>query len=142
MNILAHLFKEGYQSRTLNAYCSVISSVHERVDGYEVPLVSRVLKGAFNLRAPQPRYETTWEVSKVSKFLVSQDPSESLTLRDLPCKLATLLALTRPSRSADLAKLDLTFRRITPERVAFQLAGLAKQSKARKPRAEFFFSCF
>ena len=51
VNFLAHLFKEGYQYHSLNAYCSTISSVHEKVDGYEVgqhPLVSRVLKGAFN----------------------------------------------------------------------------------------------
>ena len=53
-----------------------------------------------------------------------------------------LLALTRPSRSADLAKLDLRFRWFTPEGVAFQEAGLAKQSRAGKPRAEFFFTAF
>jgi hypothetical protein len=66
VNCLAHLFKEGYQYRSLNAYRSAISSVHERVDGYEVgqhPLVSRVMKGAFNLRPPQPRHESTWYVS-------------------------------------------------------------------------------
>ena len=55
VNFLAHLFKEGYQYRSLNSYRSAISSVHERVDGYEVgqhPLIARVMKGAFNLRPP------------------------------------------------------------------------------------------
>ena len=145
VNFLATLFKEGYQYRSLNSYRSAISSVHERVDGYEVgqhPLVSRVMKGAFNLRPPQPRYETTWDVSKVLDFIVSLGPSENLSLRDLTWKLAMLLALTRPSRSADLAKLDLRFRRITPEGVVFQEAGLAKQSRSGRTRAEFFFPGF
>ena len=49
-NFLTHLHKEGYQSRSLNAYRSAISSVHDTVDGMEVgkhPVISRLLKGAF-----------------------------------------------------------------------------------------------
>ena len=142
VNILAHLFKEGYQYRSLNAYRSAISSVHERVDGYEVgqhPLISRVMKGAFNLRPPQPRYEATWDVTKVLNYIEAMGPSESLSLQELTWKLAMILALTRPSRSADLVKLDLRYRRVSPEGVVFQDVGLAKQSRAGKPRAEFFF---
>ena len=48
VNFLAHLFEEGYQYRSLNAYRSAISSVHDKVDGVTVgqhPLVARVLKG-------------------------------------------------------------------------------------------------
>ena len=32
----AELFEEGYQYRSLNAYQSVISSVHEKIDRVEV----------------------------------------------------------------------------------------------------------
>ena len=49
-----------------------------------------------------------------------------------------ILALTRSSRSADLVRLDLQYRRHTPEGVVFQEPGLAKQSRQGKPRAEFF----
>ena len=54
VNFLAHLFKEGYQYRSLNVYLSAISSVHEKADGYKVgyPLVSRLLKGVFNQWPP------------------------------------------------------------------------------------------
>ena len=48
-NFLAYLHEEGYQSRSLNAYHSAISSVHDTVDGVEVgkhPVISRLLKGA------------------------------------------------------------------------------------------------
>ena len=145
VNFLAHLYREGYQYRSLNAYRSAISSVHERVDGYEIgqhPLVSRVMKGAFNLRPPQPRYETTWDVTAVLNYIQSLGTTESLSLRDLTWKLAMILALTRPSRSTDLVELDLRFRRFVPEGVVFQEVGLAKQSRMGKPRAEFFFPAF
>ena len=57
VNFLAHLFVEGYQYRSINSYRSAISSMHEKVDGYEVgqrPLVSRTVKGVFHERPPQP----------------------------------------------------------------------------------------
>lgn len=131
VNFLAHLFKE-YQHRSLNAYQSAISSVHEKSDRYEVgqhPLVSRVLKGAFNQRPPKPRYEFMWDVSKVLNYIDSLGESDALPLQSLSWKLAMILALTRPSRSADIAMLDLRYRRYTPEGVVFQEAVLAKQSK-------------
>ena len=52
-NFLSELFQKGYQYRSLNTYHSVISSVHEKVDGELVgqhPLISRLLKGPFNER--------------------------------------------------------------------------------------------
>ena len=59
-----------------------------------------------HFRPPQPWYEATWDVSRVLDFGVDMGPSRALTLRDITWKLAMILALTRPSRSADLAKLD------------------------------------
>ena len=122
VNFLAHLFKEGYQYRSLNAYRSAISSVHEKTDGYEVgqhPLVFRLLKGGFNQRPPRLRYEVTWDVSIVLNYIESLEESDSLSLQILTWKLAMILALTRPSRSADLVMLDLRYRRHTLEGVVF-----------------------
>ena len=68
LNFLAELFEQGFQYRSLNAYRSAISSVHEKIDGIEVgkhPLVSRMLKGVFNERPPRPKYESVWKVDQV-----------------------------------------------------------------------------
>ena len=129
------MFKEGYQYRSLNAYRSAISSVHEKADGYKVgqhPLVSRLLKEVFNQRPPKPRYEVTWDVTKVLNYIDSLGESDSLVLT---WKLAMILALTRPSRSADLVRLDLQYRRHTPEGVVFQEPGLAKTVQTGKARS-------
>ena len=146
INFLAHLYEQGYQYRSLNSYRSAISSVHEKVDGYEVgqhPMVSRLLKGVFHERPPQPRYSETWDVSKVTSYIESLGENDNLSLTDLTLKTVMLLALTRPSRSADLSHLDLRFRRYLPEGVSFQPTRLAKQSRQSKPTmAEFFFPAF
>jgi len=55
VNFLTDLFEEGYQSHSLNAFRSAISSVHDRVDSVEVgqhQMVARLLKGAFHARPP------------------------------------------------------------------------------------------
>ena len=65
VNFLANLFQQGYQYRSLNAYRSAISSVHDRVDGYEVgqhPLITRLIKGAFHERPPQPRCGSSYNI--------------------------------------------------------------------------------
>lgn len=118
VNFLAHLFRQGYQYRSLNSYRSAISSVHEKVDGYEVgkhPLVTRLIKGAFHERPPQPRYSETWDVSKVSSYLDSLGSNEKLSIQDLSSKTVMLMALTRPSRSVDLASLNLEHRKYSPQ---------------------------
>ena len=70
--------------------------------------------------------------------------SHNLEDTNLPLKLLTLrtvmlLALTHPSRSADLAKLSLTGFRMTPEGVVFLPVALAKQSNPGRAIKKFFF---
>ena len=101
VNFLAHLFMEGYSYNSLNSYRSAISSAHDQVEGYTVgqhPLVTRLLKGAFNDRPPLPKYTSTWEVQVVLDYLQLLGENESLSLKQLTWKTVMLLALTRPSR--------------------------------------------
>ena len=144
-NFLAELHREGYQSSSLNVFRSAVSSVHEKVDGVEIgkhPTITRLLKGAFHERPPLPRYVSTWDVNIVLQYLKGLGPSSDLSLKQLTYKLVMLLALTRPSRSADLSSLSLARRRFSPEGVTFLPATLAKQSRQGKPLVEFFFPSF
>ena len=145
VNFLAHLFEEGYQYRSLNAYRSAIASMHTQVDGTSIgqhPFVSRVLKGAFNSRPPLPRYRDTWDVSKVLSLLRGQEINSRSSLKLLAQRTTMLLALSRPSRSTDLSRLNLKGFRNTPEGVVFLPSDLAKQSRPGKALAEFFFPRF
>ena len=142
VNFLAELYDKGYQYRSLNSYRSAISSIHEKIDGQNVsqhPLVSRLLKGAFNKKPPMPRYSHFWNVSVVLTFLKGLGHNTSLSLKWLSIKTAMLMALTKPSRSAGLAKLNLNTHSYTGKGVSFQPSHLSKQSCPSKPIMEFFF---
>ena len=71
VNLIVKLFQPGYQYHSLNAYRSAMSSIYEKVDGYEGqhPLVTRLIKGAFHEQPTQPRYTWTWDVAPVTTFL-------------------------------------------------------------------------
>ena len=145
VNFLASLHKDGYQYNSINSYRSAISSVHEKVDGFSIgqhPLVTKLLKGVFHDRPPLPRYTATWKVDVVLGYLKSLGGNESLSLKHLTWKTTMLLALTRPSRSADLSNLSVTRRQYRPEGVAFLPSTLTKQSRQGKPIVEFFFPSF
>lgn len=145
VNFLADLFEQGYQYRSFNVYRSAISSVHDKVDGCDVeqhPLVTRLLKGAFHQRQPQPRYSHSWDVGRVTAYIWSQGENISLSLQELSLKLTMLMALTRLSRSADLARLDLNHRTYSVEGVTFLPTALSKQSRQQKHGTEFHFPAY
>ena len=84
VNFLAYLFKEGYQYSSINSYRSAISSVHEKLEGYNVgqhPLVTRLLKGIFHDRPPLPRYSDTWNMQSVLNYLEGLGENKSLPLK-------------------------------------------------------------
>ena len=145
VNFLTYLFNKGYQYRSLNSYCSAISTVHEDVDGYTVgqhPLVTRMFKGAFNERPPLPRYSTFWDVGIVLRYLKQLGGNDALSLRLLSIKSVMLLALARPSRSVDLSKLDIQACSFTSSGLVFKAQHLSKQRRPSKPLAAFFYPRF
>ena len=68
--------------------------------------------------------------------------NDQLSIQDLSSKTVMLMALTRPSRSVDLANLNPEHRRYGPEGVTFMPTKLAKQSRQSKTLSEFFFPAF
>ena len=106
------------------------------------PLVTRLLKGVYHDRPPLPRYTSTWNVEVVLSYLKALGHNSSVSLKHLTWKTTMLLALTRPSRAADLSNLDIKGRQYRPEGVAFLPHTLAKQSRQGKPIKEFFFPSF
>ena len=74
-------------------------------------------------------------------LLSGQDVSHNSPLKVLTHRTVMLLALTRPSRSADLSKLDLKDIS-TPEGVVFHPNDLSEQSRLGKDLKCFFFPRF
>ena len=113
LDFLALQFHEGKEYRTVNVYRSALPAVLPLIDGHKAgshPLVCQLLKGVFQLQPPQPRYATTWQVSKVVQYISSLGSNSNLSTKLLSYKLVGLLALTAPDRASGLAARDLRFR--------------------------------
>ena len=108
----------------INSYRSAISSVHERSDGFSVgqhPIIIRTLKGGYHSRPPLPCYSSFWDVGIMLSHLKQLGCNDDLSLRLLTLKIAMLMALTRPSHSADLSNLDLQMRSYVSNGVVLSL---------------------
>jgi hypothetical protein len=119
--------------------------MHSPIDGASIgqhPLVSRLLRGAFQSRPPLPRYTETWDVARVLAYTEGQEINEGIPLKLLTLRTTMLLALSRPVRSVDLCKLNLTVYRVTPEGAVFRPTALAKQSRPGRTVKDFFFPRF
>ena len=65
--------------------------------------------------------------------------NQTLSLKHLSWKVTMLLALSRPSRSADLSKLDISKWVYKPDGVCFYPSTMAKQSRSTSQITNFFF---
>ena len=97
--------------RTIAVYKACISQLHAPIEGKQLgnlPLVSRFMKGIFELRPPQPKLCSIWPVSKVLLDFAGRKPLEGLSLKDLTLKLTIVLPLTSAARAHELVALNLT----------------------------------
>ena len=139
------MYEEGLQHRTLNVIRSAVSMTHNSIEGHPIgqhPLVSRLLKGVYNLRPPKPRYTSTWDVDKVLRYLISLGENTALSLKVLSRKLVLLMAMVTASRTSELQALDLRYRVFGPTSVTFRLASLTKKRTAGAPPKEVSFGAF
>ena len=140
LEFLASQFEEGKQYRTINSYRSAISVTHTPIDGVIVgkhPLVSRLMKGIYNQRPPQPRYTSTWDVQIVLQRIRSWGSTTALGRKNLSQKFAMLMALANASRCSELHALDVERMRFSERGVTFSLTEPTKSS--RPGRNKFLF---
>ena len=65
----------------------------------ESVLISKLLRGYFNIKPVKPRIMITWGVSVVLKNLFTLYPLSELSLKQLTYKLIALIALTTTARA-------------------------------------------
>lgn len=132
INFLGELFKDKKSYSCINAYKCAISQTLASCGNtqfIENSIVVRFMKGVFNIRPPLPRYQFTWDVSKVLKFLQTLFPLHSLDLKSVTLKLAALLALSSAQRAQTLVNLRIDSMSIEDKHVSFSVRTLMKTSK-------------
>ena len=127
--------------RTVGVYKACISQMHDPVDGLQLgslPLVSRFMKGIFQLRPATPRVCTTWQVGPVLRYLSSLEPLEELSLKILSLKLTTLLALTSAAWAHEIASLHLDHLSKKVDSCEFIIPTHVKNSRPYHPSRKIF----
>ena len=146
LDFLASLFStEQLQYRSINTIRSAVSMTHAHIEGVPMgqhPLVSRIFKGMYNSRLPQPRYTRTWDVDIMTRYLSSLGDNTSLSLKQLGHKLAILMALVSASRVSELQALDLRYRLYRPDGAHFELPSLGKKRAVGAPPKHVVFEAF
>ena len=132
------------QYQTINLYRSAISITHAPVDGCVIgshPIISRFMKGIFQLKMPTLKYLVTWDVSVVLGCLKTLSPKNSLSLKQSTLKLAMLVALISFNRCDSLHKLGLRFHYFKHDGMNFIIPTHTKTSGPTKFK-EIFFPAF
>ena len=78
-----------------------------------------LVKGIFYVCPPIPRYSATWDVQKVLDFLEASGKPDTISLKALTLRMVFLMAITHPSRSADLSQLSIDHMKTYSKGVAF-----------------------
>ena len=113
-------------------FVPALSSNHPKIDNYcagQNPYFINILKGILNNRPPKPRYTLTWDIHLVSQHLKDMGLNQSLPLKRLSRKLATLFAITCPKRVSSITSLDLNHHKVLPGGVVFTLTGPTKGTR-------------
>ena len=74
----------------------------------EDKLVKQLMKGIYNSRPPQPRYESTWSVERLLPYEETSGRPDFLPFKLLTWRTSTLLALASLLRASELAEIDLS----------------------------------
>ena len=110
----------------------------------EHSLVSRFMKGVFNLRPPQPRYSKMWDIGKVLLYLKGLGRNEDLTLQQLTLKITMPLSILAGRRLHTLHKLETSKMDIfdVGGKVICHIEGLTKCSKPSRTNRPIAFRAY
>ena len=132
LDFLTELYEKGFTYSAINTARSALSSFVLLDDGSSVgqnPLVSRLLKGVFQSRAPTPKYTEVWDVQIVLSYLKTLHPVDSLSLKDLSFKFLMLLLLVSGQRGQTIHMLDINDMIVTENGFTFVIVNHLKQSR-------------
>ena len=95
------------------------------------PLVSRLLKGVFELCPALPKYQSIWDISVVLNLLGSWK-IQNISLKHLFLKLKMLLGLTTSQRVQTLQTLDINNMTLHVNEFVFVIDSVLKTTKPGK----------
>lgn len=127
IEFLTEVFNSGSQYGTVNCYRSAISLLVGPIAQDE--RLTRFFKGVFRLRPPLPRYNVTWDTSKLLDYLATLYPNETLSFEQLSKKCTTLLAIVTAHRVQTLSKISILNITACTDQIIIKIPELIKTSR-------------
>ena len=131
-NFLSTLFSQGNSHSTVNLARSAVSSflAAEGFLGYgSHPIINRLLKGVFNVRPSLPKYQVTWDVDIVIKYLNNLPDLINIDLKSLSMRLTMLLCLLSGQRGEAIFKIQVKDVVFEEDKCRIIFSSLLKNSK-------------
>ena len=136
VNIILKFLSELYHCGTgysgINTAKCAIANYATLVGGQPIEgnqVLSKFMKGIFNLKPPQSRYARIWNVSLVLNYIRSLPEHCELSLKELTLKLCMLILLTSAQRVQTLYFLSLEHLNLYEDNAVFVVNKLLKQSR-------------
>ncbi len=129
---LTELFESGLGYSAINTARSALSVLLPTFGADSVGnhrLVRRLLRGVFLQRPALPKYNYTWDVTKVLQYLKTLEPIASISLKLLTFKLAMLVALLSGQRIQTVHLIDINNIEFRDSTVVIRITELVKQSR-------------
>ena len=133
IEFLTEYFNTGVGYNAVNSARSALSFLTKPLHGIPFgkdPLVSRFLRGVFNIRPALPQYVSTWNVSKVFQYLKKQQALVNCDLKAVSHRLAILLCLTTGQRGQTIKFLNLECLKAFNDRA---ILFISDKLKTRRP---------
>ncbi|CAG2218782.1 unnamed protein product [Mytilus edulis] len=145
LKFLFNLFENGLGYSALNTAKSAVSSFVYLITNVQIGKhvqVKTVYEGIFNKRPSLPKYNVTWNIEIVLKFLKSLKPVKDISLKKLTLKLVMLLALTTGQRIQSLFLIDIRNLELGETYVKIRYGDLLKQTRPGYQLSELFIEAY
>lgn len=112
---------------TLNSYKSAVSLVVGPgiTDDFRL---KRFMKGAFNLKPVDPKYDITWDPQILLNLFNKKGDNKDLSLKDLTKKIISLLAIITAHRMQTFSLIEINNIEILSDKILIKIPKIIKTS--------------
>lgn len=135
-DFLRLMLEDGASYSTINIARCALSAVLDTGSRDTIgsnPMVSLVVRGCGNINPPAPKYDLTWNVSKVFKLFHKWGRNSKLSLLKLSQKLTVLLLLCTAQRGQTIWRMHLSGMTLMDCGVRFRMKHQLKHNKPGEP---------
>lgn len=128
ISFLTLKIKKGASYSTLNTHRSALSMIlGSNITSNDC--VNRLLKGAYRLNPPKPKYNSTWDTKQVLNYISNFYPYDTISLVDLSYKTCTLLVIATAQRMQTISLIKLKNITIQNDAITIKITDLIKTSR-------------